>query len=82
MEMKRVGIDADGEEGWQIIARTGGWRSHVVKTMLNEIVKTGSAVASGHQRKHVLLASVDCFSLAFPSKLCLTPHSLSHLSFP
>lgn len=79
--MKCVDIDADEEEGWQMIACTGGWRSHV-KTMLNEIVKIGSAVTSGHQRKHVLLASVHFFSLGFPSKLCLTPRSLGHLSFP
>lgn len=50
--------------------------------MLNEIVKVSGVVPSGHKRKHVLLASVYFFSLGFPSKLCLTSHSLGHLCFP
>lgn len=50
--------------------------------MLNEIVKTSSVVPPGHQRKHVLLASMYFFSLGFPSKLCLTSHSWGHLCFP
>lgn len=83
METKHVGIDTGEYRGWQTIGQTGSWRRHVVKTALNtEIVKISSAVTSGPQRKHVLLASVHFFSLAFPSKLCLNLSFFGFISFP